>query len=189
MWFKVTNDVPFKEQLRWIPLSLVEEVHAHLCEMLDSGTIHPSQSAWCNAVVLLWMKDGSLYFCIDFHPLNAHMKKGPLPAAKNPRGHLKVWSAQAISHVWTWSPETGRSGWMSCQSSTLHLLLATWAPLSVTACPLGYGNVPATFQRLMQNCLRKLNLTYCLIYLNDITLFLQMAEEHLHCLYIVFDWF
>ena len=41
----------------------------------------------------------------------------------------------------------------------------------------------------MQNCLGELNLTYCLIYLNDIIIFLQTAEEHLHHLCIVFDWF
>ena len=45
------------------------------------------------------------------------------------------------------------------------------------------------FQRLMQNCLRELNLTYCLIYLDDIIIFSQMAEEHLHHLCIVFDQF
>ena len=55
--------------------------------------------------------------------------------------------------------------------------------------PFGLCNVPATFQWLMQNCLRELNLTYCLIYLDDIVIFLQMAEEHLHHLYIVFDQF
>ena len=43
--------------------------------------------------------------------------------------------------------------------------------------PFGLCNVPATFQRLMQNCLSKLNLIYCLIYLDDIIVFLQMAEE------------
>ena len=53
--------------------------------------------------------------------------------------------------------------------------------------PFGLCNVPATFQRLMQNCLRELNLTYCLIYLNDIIIFSWMAEEHLHHLYIIFD--
>ena len=55
--------------------------------------------------------------------------------------------------------------------------------------PFGLCNVPATFQRLMQNCLRELNLTYCLIHLGDIIIFLKMAEEHLHCLCVIFDQF
>ena len=42
--------------------------------------------------------------------------------------------------------------------------------------PFGLCNALATFQRLMQNCLSKLNLIYCLIYLDDIIVFLQMAE-------------
>ena len=53
--------------------------------------------------------------------------------------------------------------------------------------PFGLCNVPATFQQLMQNCLGELNLIYCLIYLDDIVIFLQMAEEHLHQLCVVFD--
>ena len=53
----------------------------------------------------------------------------------------------------------------------------------------GLCNVPSTSQRLMQNCLRELNLTYCLIYLDDIIIFSQMAEEYLHHLCIVFDQF
>ena len=55
--------------------------------------------------------------------------------------------------------------------------------------PFGLCNVPATFQQLMQNCLGELNLIYCLIYLDDIVIFLQTAEEHLHHLCIIFDWF
>ena len=53
--------------------------------------------------------------------------------------------------------------------------------------PFGLYNVPATFQRLIQNCLGKLNLIYCLIYLDNIIMFLQTAEEHLHRLCMVFD--
>ena len=45
------------------------------------------------------------------------------------------------------------------------------------------------FQRLMQNCLSKLNLIYCLIYLDDIVVFLLTAEEHLHWLRVVVDQF
>ena len=36
---KVTDDTPFMEQFRWIPLPLVEEVWNHLQEMLESGAI------------------------------------------------------------------------------------------------------------------------------------------------------
>ena len=55
--------------------------------------------------------------------------------------------------------------------------------------PFGLSNAPATFQRLMQNCLWELNLIYCLIYLDDIIIFSQMAEEHLYHLHIIFDQF
>ena len=76
---KVTDDTPFKEQFRQIPLPMAEEVMNHLKEMLESGTIRPSQSAWCNAVVLVWKKDGSLHFCINFCHLNARTKKDSYP--------------------------------------------------------------------------------------------------------------
>ena len=56
---KVTDDTPFKEQFRQIPPPLVEEVQSHLREILESGAIQPSHSAWC----------------IDFCHLNAYMKK------------------------------------------------------------------------------------------------------------------
>ena len=53
--------------------------------------------------------------------------------------------------------------------------------------PFGLCNAPATFQWLMQNCMGELNFIYCLIYLDDLIMFLQTAEEHLHQLRIVFD--
>ena len=53
--------------------------------------------------------------------------------------------------------------------------------------PFGLCNAPPTFQRLMQNCLGELNLTYCLIYLDDVIIFSQMEEEHLERMHVVFD--
>ena len=53
----------------------------------------------------------------------------------------------------------------------------------------GLCNAPVMFHRLMHNCLDKLNVTYCLIYLDDITVFLKIEEKHLHCLCIVFEHF
>ena len=53
---------------------MVEEVRNHLREMLESGAIRPSQSAWCNAVIQVRKKDSGLCFCMDLQCLNAHTK-------------------------------------------------------------------------------------------------------------------
>ena len=72
---------PFRERFHRIPPPQLEEVRAHLKMMLDAGVIRPSNSPWCNAVVLVRKKDGSLCFCIDFRRLNTLTVKDshPLP--------------------------------------------------------------------------------------------------------------
>ena len=72
---------PFKERFCWIPPPQLDETRAHLKMMLDPGVIQPSNSPWCNAVVLVRKKDGSLCFCIDFRKLNSLTVKDshPLP--------------------------------------------------------------------------------------------------------------
>ena len=55
--------------------------------------------------------------------------------------------------------------------------------------PIGLCNAPAMFQHLMQNTLGELNLTYCVIYLDDVIVFSHTEEEHLECLCVVFERF
>ena len=55
--------------------------------------------------------------------------------------------------------------------------------------PFGLCNAPATFQRLMQNCLGELNLMYALIYLDDIVIFSDTEKEHMKRLAAVFECF
>ena len=68
---KDLNTPPFKEHFHRIPPPQLDEVREHLKLMLDTGVIRPSNSPWCNAVVLVRKKDGSLHFCIDFRKLNS----------------------------------------------------------------------------------------------------------------------
>ena len=72
---RITDSEPFKEWFRRIPPPLLEEVRTSLRDMLEVGAICPSQSLWCNMVVLVRKKDGSLHFCFDFCSLNVHTKK------------------------------------------------------------------------------------------------------------------
>ena len=78
---KDSDTPPFKERFRQIPPPQLDEVRAHLKMMLDAGVIQPSNNPWCNAVVLVRKKDGSLGFCIDFQKLNSLTVKDshPLP--------------------------------------------------------------------------------------------------------------
>ena len=53
--------------------------------------------------------------------------------------------------------------------------------------PFRLYNTLATFQRLMQNCLEELNLTYCLRYLDDVIVFSKTEQEHMQHLHAVFN--
>ena len=67
----IENSEPFQEWFWHIPPPLLEEVCASLRDMLEAGAICPSQSPWCNAMVLVQKKDGTLCFCVNFRCLNA----------------------------------------------------------------------------------------------------------------------
>ena len=160
----------------------------HLWEILDSGAIWPSQSVSCNAVVLVQKKDGALCFCIDFCCLNTHMKKDSYPL---PRIQEALESLVGTGHFSCLDLKS-RFWQIKINESSKQYTAFTVGNLCFLECncmPFGLCNVPATFQQLMQNCLGELNIIYCLIYLDNIVVFLYMAEEHLHHLHIISDWF
>ena len=185
---KVTNDEPFKEQFRCIPPPLLEEVRTHVNDMLQAGAIRPCSSPWCNAVVLVQKKDGGLRFCIDFRKLNARTKKDsyPLPHIQEMLESLEgscifssfnfksgFWQVEMDEAFKQYTAFTvGSLGFFECE----HMLF-------------GLCNAPATFQRLMQNCLSELNLTYCLIYLDNVIMFSTDEDDHLWCMRVIFDRF
>ena len=167
---KVTDDTPFKEQFRQIAPPIVEEVRNHLKEMLESGTIRPSQSAWCNAMVLVWKKDGGLHFCINFCHLNAHTKKDSYPL---PRIQEVLESLVGAGHFSCLDLKS-RFWQIKMEETSKQYTAFTVGNLGFFKCnrmPFGLFNTPATFQQLMQNCMGELNLIYCLIYLNDLIVF------------------
>ena len=55
--------------------------------------------------------------------------------------------------------------------------------------PFGLCNAPATFQRLMTNCLGELNYLTCLEFLDDVIIYLSMQEEHIKHLRAVLECF
>ena len=177
---------PFKERFHRIPPPQLDEVCAHLKMMLDAGMIRPSNSPWCNAVVLVRKKDGSLRFCIDFRRLNALTIKDSHPL---PRICETLESLAGTAHYSTIDMNSGF--WqVPMDEESKQYTAFTLGSMGLYECksmPFGLCNTPPTFQRLMLNCLGELNLTYCLIYLDDVIIFSRMEEEHLEWMHVVFD--
>ena len=132
----IKNDEPFKERFRCIPPPLLEEVCASLRDMLEAEAIHPSQSPWCNAVVLVQEKDGILHFCVDFRCLNAHTKKDSYPCHKF-RRPWRTWRDWCISRRWISSQAFGRSRWPQDHNSTWPSPWGASGSMSSHACPSG----------------------------------------------------
>ena len=71
---------------------------------------------------------------------------------------------------------------------SIPLTAFTGGPLGFYECvhmPFGLNNAPATFQRLMESCLREMHLNWCIIYLDDVIIFSKTPEEHIERLQAV----
>ena len=184
----IENGETFKEWFQHMPPPHLEEVHASLRNMLEAGVIHLSQSPWCNAVVLVQKKDGTLPSCVDFRHLNVHMKKDsyPLPhiqkALESMMGSAHFSSMDFKSGFWQIKMALGLQQYTAFTVGNLGFYKFTRMPFRLC-------NTPAMFQCLMQIILGKLNLTYCVIYLSDVIIFGHTEEEHLECLCVVFERF
>ena len=133
-------------------------------------------------------KDGTLQFCMDFRCLNACTKKDsyPLPQIQKALEGM-VRSAHFLS--------------MDLQSGFWQIKMALesqqYTAFTVgnlrfyefTHMPFRLCNALVTFQCLMQNTLGELNLTYCVIYLDDVIVFSHTEDEHLEHLRVVFERF
>ena len=168
----------FKEQFCQIPPPQVEEVREHLKLMLEAGAIWLSNSPWCNAVVLVRKKDGSLQFCIDFRKLNSLTRKDsyPLPCTGETLDSLvgsAIYSTFNLTSGFWQVPMAEES------KQYTAFTLGSMGLFECDRIPFGLCNAPAMFQRLMQNCLGELNLTYCLIYLDDVIVFSKDPAQYL----------
>ena len=144
-----------KDWYRPIPQAMYDEGQAHVKEMLEIGSIHPSSGLWVSVVVLVRKKDGRLRFCINMRKLH----------------EMRVNNAYSIPHtqetleclkgvVWFTSLDL-KSGywevWMAVASKAF--MAFTINLLRFYECEhmlFGVMNAPATFQCLIETCVGKL---------------------------------
>ena len=133
-------------------------------------------------------KDGSLHFCINFRRLNSLTVKDSHPL---PRICETLESLVGVAHYMTIDMNSGF--WqVPMDDESKQYTAYTLGSMGLYECesmPFGLCNALPTFQRFMLNCLGELNLTYCLIYLDDVIIFSKTEEKHLERMHVVFDRF
>ncbi len=182
---KLVSNIPFKERPRKIPPAMVDEVRAHLKEMLDLGVIENSNSPYSSNVVLVRKPDGSLRFCLDLRKLNSMTIRDafPLPRIEDTLEALEgsCWFSVLDLRSGFWQVELEEQD--KCKTA---FSVGNLGFFQSTRMCFGLTNAPATFQRLMESCMGDLYLTYCLLYLDDVIVFSTSFEEHLSRLEAVF---
>ena len=124
------------------------------------------------------MAHGTLCFCVDFRCLNTQTKKDlyPLPciqeALESTLGSAHFSSMNFKSGFWQIKMAPELQQYMAFMVGNLSFYKFTHMLFKLC-------NAPVTFQHLMQNMLDKLNVAYCVIYLDDVIIFGHTEEEHL----------
>ena len=127
-------------------------------------------------------------FCIDFRRLNAHTKKDSYPLPKCPDTIESLVGARYFSTM-----DLKSGFWQVKVSEESHQYMAfmvgSMSVYEFLHMLYGLCNAPVTFQHLMQNCLGELNLSFTMVYLDDVIVYSEMPEDHLTWLQAVFDCF
>jgi transposase InsO family protein len=181
----LADDTPFRQRHRRIPPHMYEEVKEHLEQLLEGGIIRKSHSPWASNMVLVRKKDGSLRVCVDYRELNAKTVKDAytLPRIDEMLDRLAGSCYFSILDM--------KSGYHQVEVEETHKQRTafTAGPLGFyeyNRLPFGLSNAPATYQRLMEDCLDGLNHHICLVYLDDIIIFADSYQKHLDRLEQVF---
>ena len=183
---RLTDDVTFKDKPRRIPPGMYEEVKQHLKEMVACGAIRPSSSPYSSGVVLVRKRDGSLRVCLDFRRLNSKTIKDAylMPNIEETLDHLHgaKWFSCLDLQAGYWQVEMAEED----KAKTAFCLGGNLGFWECNRMPFGLCNAPATFQRLMETCLK--DLPNCFAYLDDIIIFSSGSlEDHMKKLEAVFQ--
>lgn len=142
--------------------------------VLNKGWIWSSMSPVGAPIIFVSKKDGSLQLCIDYCGLNSIMVKNyyPLPLVSeildrlsSAKIYTKLDLRDAYHHI---QIKEGKKWITSFQTRYGHF--------KYTVMPFRLTNAPATFQTYVNHALSNLLDIYCIIYMDNILIFLDSKE-------------
>jgi hypothetical protein len=154
--------------------------------LLKRGLIRESISPWGAPVLFVAKKTpGEWRMCIDYRALNARTIKDAYPLPRILECLDKLGMATNLSSL---DLTTGYWQLRVQEKDVPKTAFNTrYGKYEFLVMPFGLANAPATFQRLMNQILRPYIDKCVLVYLDDILVYSNSAEEHVEHLRLVFE--
>ena len=153
---------------------MIDEVRAHLQEMVELGAIRRSCSPFASNVFLVRKKNGSIRFCIDLRRLNSNT----VPDAYSlPRIEETLDALGGATWFSTLDLKSAYHTYWQVELADKEKTAFTVGFWECNRMPFGPTIASATFQRLIENCMGDLNLSSCLLYLDDIVVYSVLTRS------------
>ena len=173
---------PIKQSPRRPPIGACQAEDDILNEMLKTGVIEPSTSAWASPICMVKNQDGSR-FCVDYRRVNAVSTKDVFPvpniqdALESLRGARHFATIDLLSSYW----QLG----MTDRAKERSAFCTRRGLFHFTRMPFGLSGAPSTFCRVMSLVFSDLLWVVCLCFLDDIIIYARTQDELLERLDMV----
>ena len=150
-------------------------VEKELEYMLEHGLIKRTYSQWSSPITLQPKPDGKVRFCIDFRKVNTLTKANTYPLPRVDDSVDRIGGATFISKV-----DLVKGYWqvpLTDRAKEIASFVANGAVYQCQVMPYGLKNVPATFQRLMDQVVD--DLQHCVVYIDNVVIYDICWLDHL----------
>lgn len=165
----------------WGPMYVLAEkemdaLREYLSKMLHRGWIRRSSSPAGAPILFVPKKDGGLRLCVDYRALNeiTIKNRAPLPLISETLDRLSkavIFTKLDLKDAYHRIRIRAGDEWKTA-------FRTRYGHFEYCVMPFGLCNAPATFQQYINEALAGLIDVFCVVYLDDILIFSEKAEEH-----------
>lgn len=187
---KTTDEAPIYTKSYRYPFIHRQEVKEQISKMLEQGIIRPSNSAWSSPIWVVAKKPDASgqtkwRIVVDFRKVNEKTIDDRYPIPNIADVLDKLGRSQYFTTL------DLASGFYQVEMNPQDIPKTAFnvehGHYEFLRMPMGLKNSPSTFQRVMDNVLKDLQNTICLVYLDDIIVFSTSLQEHIINLEKVFQ--